>query len=1175
MLRLLSIAVSIAVASGQAGDEPNAQSPLPQYKRLLRGEDARRVAEWSARASEAAISLRFDEAIDLTNQALVLRTQVQGADHWEAANEKWFIDGVRRLAASEREQQERWQKAMNAVPEAQRLETGGQHAKAEPIWREYRECCELVFGERHFATAISLNNLGANLLGQGNYFEAERFCRSAATISLDLIGDEHPETATAHHNLARSINAQGRAAEAYAIYQKSLNMRLAILGETHPLTAQSYNSLAFNLEAQGRFADAYPLFEKALTLRRGLHGDLDQRTATSYNCLASNLGFQGKVAEAQPLFEKYLEINRELLGEMHPDTATAYNNLGLNLNEQGKYVESQPLLQRALELRIKLLGDHPETAASYSNLGLNLNDQLVFSDAQQLLEKAVEMSLKLFGDNHFDTARNYNNLAINLTAQGKHSEAEPLLQKALDLNRKLVGNKALQTANTLTNKAANSQRLGRHADAQQLLEEALELAREFLGEQHPNTVRIYNHIAVSLRAQQRYDDARSILEKAAATYEAARLTLADRGLDRAAFGAEHSPYRTSAAIHARLGSSREAWTAIETDLARGLSDESATRRGTALRDDEQQLRKELAGRLSQIQTLILPLLTLQQPTDAQNVELAKLQAERRVLEGRIAQLAITLSQREIAPLADVQAAIPTDAALILWADTGSPVAPEQWGCVIRRTGDPSWERLHGTGPDSEWTADDEQIANRLHDALASRADSTADISTLAKALYELRIAPLVKYLNGATTLYVVPVGAMADVPVEVLAQEYTISYVPSGTYLAKLQKRDPASASGLLALGDPIFSRPDAAPKASPELPPGGLLIRQIAPGGAAAKAQLKPGDVLVRYGETELNSHVNLTDAIAAHAGASHVPISIWRQGATNPLRYSVAPGRLGVFLDQEPAPLAIANRHRSDSMLRSVRDGSWGELPGTRSEVNQIARLFDGRATVLLDSEASEQSLEKLRRDGHLAEFRYVHMATHGQGNNTRSLHSSLILSQDSLPKELIPQASQPFIDGRLSASEVLDFWTLNADLVTLSACETALGRKGGGDGLLGFAQAFALSGSRAVCLSLWKVDDAATALLMPRFYQNLLGSRPGLDRPMPKAAALAEAKRWLRELTEPEATGLLAVANNAVVRGDRGKNEQLKLAAGPARPAAVGQRPFADPRYWAAFVLFGDPN
>jgi hypothetical protein len=93
------------------------------------------------------------------------------------------------------------------------------------------------------------------------------------------------------------------------------------------------------------------------------------------------------------------------------------------------------------------------------------------------------------------------------------------------------------------------------------------------------------------------------------------------------------------------------------------------------------------------------------------------------------------------------------------------------------------------------------------------------------------------------------------------------------------------------------------------------------------------------------------------------------------------------------------------------------------------------------------------------------------------------------------------------------------------------------------------------------------------MTRFYQNLLGRRAGLLQPLPKAVALDEAKRWLRELTADEAGTELAAL-------DRGTVRPLAKADGPAPRAAAsspqpsGVRPYAHPYYWAAFILIGDP-
>jgi CHAT domain-containing protein len=258
---------------------------------------------------------------------------------------------------------------------------------------------------------------------------------------------------------------------------------------------------------------------------------------------------------------------------------------------------------------------------------------------------------------------------------------------------------------------------------------------------------------------------------------------------------------------------------------------------------------------------------------------------------------------------------------------------------------------------------------------------------------------------------------------------------------------------------------------------------------------------------------------------------------------------------------------------MLALNRGDAFADLPGTRSEVVKIAGLFD-KPAVLLDGQASEPEVDALRKSGALKGYRYLHFAAHGQGNTVRALESRLVLSQDR-PRETLAKPGEPLLDNAVTAREVRDFWELDAELVTLSACETAVGVKAGGDGLLGFAQAFLARGARAVCLSLWAVDDTATALLMTRFYQNLLGRRPGLEGPLPKAAALAEAKRWLRDLPADEALKAGAELRNGVVRSGRSEKTGVVRVGEIPQPAKPGDKPFAHPRYWAAFVLVGDPN
>ncbi len=143
--------------------------------------------------------------------------------------------------------------------------------------------------------------------------------------------------------------------------------------------------------------------------------------------------------------------------------------------------------------------------------------------------------------------------------------------------------------------------------------------------------------------------------------------------------------------------------------------------------------------------------------------------------------------------------------------------------------------------------------------------------------------------------------------------------------------------------------------------------------------------------------------------------------------------------------------------------------------------------------------------------------------------------------------------------------------ADLVVLSTCESALGPNAGGEGLLGFAQALLQKGARAVLLSRWKVDDSATALLMVRFYENVLGKRKGVEA-MGRAAALREARDWLRQLPRARAEQYVASLTGGLLRGTEGEARPLLESKKPVLPA--GDRPYEHPAYWAAFLLVGDP-
>jgi hypothetical protein len=485
-------------------------------------------------------------------------------------------------------------------------------------------------------------------------------------------------------------------------------------------------------------------------------------------------------------------------------------------------------------------------------------------------------------------------------------------------------------------------------------------------------------------------------------------------------------------------------------------------------------------------------------------------------------------------------------------------------------------RLSGSGDTNAWTDADMKLPGRLREALQSPGGQW---QPLAQRVHKQRLDPLAPYLKEVRRLIVLPSTALAGVPLEVIADGYTVSYAHSGTMYAHLLRKAFPNGKGLFVLADPIFDQPTQKEKLQP-LPPSGVLLTVVVPGSNAAKAGLKPNDVLLRYGDNDLTSPTDLKPQSESNDPNTRVMVIVWRDGQKLALPLFVRPGKLGVIFAPEAAPQAMAKQRRIDRLLasRGGEDGKWSRLPGTRIEAASLQRLFDKDAPVqlLLDSEASEQRLDDLVQRGELGKYRYIHLATHGEVKDDFPLRSAVILSRDHLPDDKqrteLLLSGQAIPDGRLEAEEALQRWNLHCDLVTLSACQTALGKYERGEGFVGFAQALTLCGTRSVCLSLWKVDDVATALLMERFYQNLVGKREGLKAPMSKALALAEAKSWLRNLPREEAMKRAASLTEGVSRGKGAeKLPPLELPATAAK-TKPDDRPFAHPYYWAAFVLVG---
>jgi CHAT domain-containing protein/Tfp pilus assembly protein PilF len=190
---------------------------------------------------------------------------------------------------------------------------------------------------------------------------------------------------------------------------------------------------------------------------------------------------------------------------------------------------------------------------------------------------------------------------------------------------------------------------------------------------------------------------------------------------------------------------------------------------------------------------------------------------------------------------------------------------------------------------------------------------------------------------------------------------------------------------------------------------------------------------------------------------------------------------------------------------------------LPGTATEAEAVTNLVSpSEMLVAMEFDAQRQ----LILSDTLSQYRIVHLATHGCFDETNPSLSALALS-------LVDEAGNA-IDGYLRLHDIYNL-NLPADLVVLSACQTAMGENVRGEGTIGLTRGFFQAGTSRLVASLWKVSDASTAQLMEQFYRNYL------DAGMTPAQALRSA--------------------------------QLQMWEDQTNPA------WQNPYYWAAFVFQGE--
>jgi CHAT domain-containing protein/Flp pilus assembly protein TadD len=871
------------------------------------------------------------------------------------------------------------------------------------------------------------------------------------------------------------INA-GKYTKAEIWAKKAVDLAQSESGVDSTAYATSIYNQAWLYRYQGRYAEAEPLLKRSWDIRQQALGPDNPSVAECLNILAVIYIFQGRYADAELLEQRALAIREKALGPNDRDVAISVNNLAELYNDQGRYADAEPLLKRALVINEKVLGpEHPKVALSLNNLAELYVAQGRYAEAEPLLNQALAINQKI---GHPDVALNLSNLAVLYEDQGRSAEAEQFLKRALAINEKTLGPEHPNVALSLNNLGMLYLAEGRYAEAAPLLKRSLAIGEKALGPDHPGVAWGLAELALLYGVQGRYADALPLIRRAAVIVES-----------RAAGTKEESKGEQS-----ELRSQREIF----------LGEAAVTAHLIAANDSQSaQLREEGFEAL--------------QWSKASDTAAAVSHMAARFAAGSDA-LANLVRQRQ-----DTQDRFDATEAAILKSVSQPPDQRDTTNeAALRADADKLRQSL-------------QQLDSNLAVKFPAYAELTnpkpltiAETQTLlgpdqalivfGVGIYESYVAVVRK--NGYM-LYIVPVGGNG---VTGAVKKLRSSFHPTAEgnvppfeagMAYEIYRQSLAPAEPALKGVTQLYVVTDGALES---LPLGVLLTAQPSADtlSAAAPDQLRAAPWLARRYAVSVLPSVSSLKSLRQFSGAAHAPQPF--MGFGDPT-LTPQPGDNRGAQDTARGG-TVKSVFRGDAVDQAeLRD--LPSLPETAGELQAEAKLFNAaQGSVLLADAATVTAVKR----ADLASRRIIAFATHGLlAGDVGVAEPGLVLTPPANPT--------PADDGLLKASEIAQL-KLNADLVILSACNTAASDgTPGAEGFSGLSKAFLYAGTRSLMVSHWSVVSDSTVALMTRM------------------AALLEQK--------------------GIGRAEALRRAELALMDDKDHPE------FAHPLFWAPFVVVGEGN
>jgi CHAT domain-containing protein len=1016
------------------------------------------------------------------------------------------------------------------------------YPRALPLAERALAIAEKAQGAEHPSTGNRLNNLAGLYKSMGQYDKALPLYQRALAIAEKAEGADHPSTGISLNNLAELYKSMGQYDKALPLYQGALAIAEKAEGAEHPSTGTSLNNLATLYASMGQYDKALPLYQRALAIAEKAEGAEHPSTGAHLNNLAELYDSMGQYDKALPLYQRALAIAEKAQGAEHPSTGTRLNNLATLYASMGQYDKALPLYQRALAIAEKAQGaEHPSTGISLNNLAELYKSMGQYDKALPLYQRALAIAENAEGAEHPSTGISLNNLAGLYESMGQYGKALPLYQRALAIAEKAQGAEHPSTGTRLNNLAGLYESMGQYDKALPLYQRALAIAEKAQGAEHPSTGTHLNNLAGLYESMGQYDKALPLSQRALAIGEKAQ------GAEHPSTGAHLNNlaglyrsmgqydkalplYRRALAIVETAGQPELAWT-LHANLMQLFSQRRSTAPDLYQPDLAIWYGKQAINTLQSVRGGMKSLdKDLQQSFLKQNERTYNILADLLIEAGRIAeaeQVLAMLKQSELSELTRSTAAPRTQADFV---GVERRALEEQRRISVSGVKDAA-ELAQLEKRSSDLTAEEQARLQALRTAaLDRRAEYQRFLSSLGQLFARSgRTGAEKEAKTEATRLQTkVALDAAGAMGLHYVVTDTRVSIIvatPRESF-GRFSDISRADLNKLIAaMRAAIRSQADTRPAAH------ALWLALIAPVQADIQAAGAKTIVLSLTDTLRYLPFAALQDADGRYL-VQDFALSLWAAAAdVNPAASQQAWNVAGLGLTQ-------------------ARPG-FPALGAVRSELQGIVRTAGSPGGLLPGSIALDEQFGRAQFDAALqGQNNVVHIASHFDfrpGDESRSVL-------------LLGKADETLSLGQLA---VMNF--SRVDLLTLSACETAVGGGTNENGaeVEGLAAAVLDAKAQAVLATLWKVADDSTASLMRAFYAQRMQGPQATSR----AQALRQAQLALLTGTVGGAEGAAA---SATARGAKSMGADAQaLGKAPVDPA----RPWAHPYFWAPFVLSGN--